>query len=53
MIVNSAASTCEGYTFTPLMTTMSSVRPFTRAMRTVVRPQTQGSGLRLVRSPVR
>ncbi|MDP2701403.1 MAG: hypothetical protein Q8P98_04960 [Candidatus Rokubacteria bacterium] len=50
--VNSAASSWEGYTFTPLITSMSSVRPLMRAIRTVVLPQRHGSKSRRVTSPV-
>ena len=51
--MSSTDSTWLGKTFTPRMMSMSSVRPETRAMRTLVRPQMQGSGFRLVMSPVR
>src|SRR5260370_11349264 len=48
-----ARSTSDGYRFTPFTTSMSSERPLTRAIRTDVRPQRQGSSTSVVMSPVR
>src|SRR5918996_6602995 len=42
-MLRSAASTSDGYTFTPLTTSMSSARPLIRLIRTDVRPHSHGA----------